>query len=95
MTNLGIQILTKAKKKQLKTYLKLYHEEKLNTDQVHTLCELRRVVAVISTIPPSLSYTAGFHSASTALFENKCKVNSKVIPFLPILVVRIKMKGYQ
>ena len=44
MTNLGIQILTKAKKKQLKTYLKLYHEEKLNTDQVHTLGELRRVV---------------------------------------------------
>jgi len=66
-------------------------------NQIHTLGELRRVVAVTSTIPPSLSYTGGFHSASTALFERKntnlsCKPNSKVI-ILAQLVVLIKLKG--
>lgn len=35
-----------------------------------TFGEFRRVVAVISLIPPVLSYTGGFHSARTKVFPN-------------------------
>lgn len=44
----------------------LEDEKKININL--TFGEFRRVVAVTKVMPPVLSYTGGFHSASTAWF---------------------------
>jgi len=50
--------------------MKENHDNKY-TKQKLTFGELRRVVAVTRTIPRVLSYTGGFHSASTAYVKKK------------------------
>lgn len=69
VVNLRIQILKKNKSRIREKKTTMDHF--MRVPETYTLGELRRVVAVTSTIPLSLSYTGGFHSARTALFLKK------------------------